>query len=82
VLRPEGLLLLSFHAGSETVHRDELFGAPVDLDFLFFDCDAVVSALKAAGLGIEARVERAPYLGHEYPSQRAYLLARKPARRP
>ena len=79
VLRPEGLLLLSFHAGGETVHRDELFGAAVDLDFLFFESDAVVSALKTAGFGIEARVERAPYIGHEYPSQRVYLLARKPA---
>jgi len=38
-----------------------------------------VSALKTAGFGIEARVERAPYIGHEYPSQRVYLLARKPA---
>src|SRR6266404_392826 len=60
VLRPEGLLLLSFHAGSETVHRDELFGAAVDLDFFFFECDAVVSALKTAGFRIDARVELAP----------------------
>jgi RimJ/RimL family protein N-acetyltransferase/SAM-dependent methyltransferase len=79
VLRPDGLLLLSFHAGSETVHRDELFGAAVDLDFLFFEGDAVVSALKTAGFAIEARVERGPYPGHEYPSQRVYLLARKAA---
>jgi len=80
VLRPDGLLLLSFHAGRETVHRDELFGAAVDLDFLFFEPDAVVSALKTAGFSIDARVERAPCIGHEYPSQRVYLLARKPAR--
>jgi SAM-dependent methyltransferase len=79
VLRPDGLLLLSFHSGSETVHRDELFGAAVDLDFLFFECDAVVSALKTAGFSIDARVGRAPYIGQEYPSQRVYLLARKPA---
>ena len=79
VLRPDGLLLLSFHAGTQTVHRDELFGAAVDLDFFFFECDAVVSALKTAGFGIEARMERAPYVAYEYPSQRVYLLARKPA---
>jgi len=37
-----------------------------------------MNALTAAGFGIEARLERAPYLGHEHPSRRAYLLARKP----
>jgi RimJ/RimL family protein N-acetyltransferase/SAM-dependent methyltransferase len=79
VLRPDGLLLLSFHQGNETVHRDELFGAAVDLDFLFFESDTVVRALQDAGFRIEARVERAPYVGHEYPSQRVYLLARKSA---
>jgi len=60
VLRPDGLLLLSFHAGSETVHRDELFGAAVDLDFFFFECDAVVSALRPPATASRREWKRAP----------------------
>jgi hypothetical protein len=34
--------------------------------------------LETAGFSIEAKVERQPYSRVEFPSQRAYLLARKP----
>jgi hypothetical protein len=34
VLIPEGLLLLAFHVGSEVVHRDEMWGQAVSLDFI------------------------------------------------
>lgn len=77
VLAPGAPALISFHAGAGTVHLDDFLGAPVDLDFFFFETADVARALESAGLAIEVRLERAPYVPHEYPSTRAYLLARK-----
>lgn len=78
VLAPGGLAALAFHAGTETVHVDELFGCPTSLDFVFHAPDAVIAALGAAGFVLEARLDREPYPGAEHPSRRTYLLARKP----
>lgn len=75
VLRPGGLALIAFHAGEEVVHRDELFGAPVSLDFRFHVPDAVVRALRAARFRVMEEIQREPYEGAEYPSRRCYLLA-------
>ncbi len=79
VLRPGGRVLLSFHVGRERVKRDELLGERVDLEFVFFDRREVEEALENAGLVVEARIERAPYLEVEHPSTRGYLMARRPA---
>jgi SAM-dependent methyltransferase len=77
-LAPGGHLLVSFHVGADQVHLDDWWGHPVSLDFWFHTTDAVVAALEGAGLTIEARVERRPYPDVEHPSQRGYLLARRP----
>lgn len=77
VLRPGGLLLLAFHLGCEVVHRQDWWDCPVDLDFHFYDREAVEGAATAAGCAIEAWLDRQPYTEVEYPSRRAYLLARK-----
>ena len=77
VLAPGGAVALSFHAGSEHKHVDELFGCATSLDFVFHDPGAVVAVLAAAGFTLEARLDRAPYVDAEYPSQRCYLLARR-----
>jgi ubiquinone/menaquinone biosynthesis C-methylase UbiE len=80
VLKPGGLLLLSFHIGEETVHRDEWLEQPVTLDFRFFSPLAIQSDLEAAGLMIQEIVEREPYAPEvEHQSRRAYIFARKPA---
>jgi SAM-dependent methyltransferase len=76
VLAPGGLALVAFHVGSERVHVDELFGAPVSLDFQYHVPEAVAGALAAAGLPVIEHTVREPYAGVEYPSRRAYLLAR------
>lgn len=76
VLMPGGLALISFHAGDEVVHVDDLFGAPVSLDFRFHVPGAVVEALRCAKLAVIEHVEREPYEGAEYPSRRCYLFAR------
>lgn len=76
VLAPGGLLALAFHAGTEQVHVDDLFGCATSLDFWFHPPDAVVAALVTAGFTLEARLDRAPYPDAEHPSARTYLLAR------
>jgi hypothetical protein len=76
VLSSGGLALVSFHVGNDVVHVDDLFGAPVNLDFRFHDPAAMIAALRAAAFAVMEHVEREPYKGAEYPSRRCYLLAR------
>jgi SAM-dependent methyltransferase len=79
VLRPGGLLLLSFHVGDELVHLDELWGQEVSLDFHFFRAEDMEELLVEAGFEVEEVVEREPY-GEDVEAQtrRAYVFARKP----
>ncbi|MGI8553148.1 MAG: class I SAM-dependent DNA methyltransferase [Dehalococcoidia bacterium] len=81
VLRPDGLLLLAFHVGDDHVHLDEWWDQSVDLDFHFYQRQTIEEHLEAAGFELEASLERRPYTPFEHPSQRAYLLARKPRTR-
>lgn len=76
VLRPSGLLLLSFHIGEEVLHRDEWWGHEVDIDFRFYDPARIVGLLEAAGFTVEMHMERTHY-EHEAATRRAYLLARR-----
>ena len=76
VLTPGGLLLVAFHIGDETVHRDELWGHAVALDFHFFMPDAMIARCLEAGFLVMEQVEREPYPDVEHPSRRCYLLAR------
>ena len=75
VLMPGGLALISFHIGDEVVHVDDLFGAPVSLDFRFHVPSVVIEALRSARLAVLEHVERETYGGAEYPTRRCYLLA-------
>jgi SAM-dependent methyltransferase len=79
VLRPGGVLLLSFHIGDEVRHQNELLGKQVSLDFVFFQPDAMRDYLTQAGYELQETIIRYPYPDVEYPSQRAYLFARKPS---
>ena len=76
VIRPGGVALVAFHAGDQVVHVEDLFGAPVNLDFRFHSPGDVADSLKSAHLAVFEHVEREPYEGAEYPSRRCYLLAR------
>jgi 2-polyprenyl-3-methyl-5-hydroxy-6-metoxy-1,4-benzoquinol methylase len=78
VLRPNGLLLLSFHQGQEIIHLDEWWGEKVALDFVFFQLHEMEDYLRAAGFEIEESIERPPYEGVEVQTQRFYIFARKP----
>ena len=77
VLQPNGLLLLAFHVGRETVHIDEWWGKVVSLDFTYFQQVEMESYLRTAGFEIEDAIERSPYEGVEHQSRRVYILARK-----
>ncbi len=77
VLRPGGLILLTFHLGKETIHVEEFLGKQVSMEFMFFQANEVVENLRRAGFeGIDI-TERDPYPEVEYQSRRAYVFARK-----
>lgn len=79
VLRPAGVLLLTFHIGQEIKHLDELLDKKVSLDFYFFETGEVKDYLRTAGFELEEAIERDPYAEDvEYQSRRAYIFARKP----
>lgn len=75
LLKPGGVLLLSFHCGTQTLHLDEWWGKPVSIDFNFYEPPEMQDWLARAGFG---RVEThllEPYPGIEHQSKRAYLFA-------
>lgn len=76
VIRDGGLAIIAFHAGEFVVHRDELFGVPVSLDFLAHNPQRVIDALGTARFKVIEEIYRDPYEGAEYPSRRCYLIAR------
>jgi hypothetical protein len=77
VLAPGGWLALALHAGAEVHHADELMGEPVDVDFVLHDPDAVVAAMRAAGLVDVEWYLRGPLEG-EVETDRVYVLGRHP----
>ena len=76
VLEPGGRLLLSLHAGSGEVGREEAWGKRVALVATLFSETEVRSALEGVGFRVDSLTERAPY-EHEYQSRRLYALATK-----
>lgn len=78
VLRPGGLLLLTFHVrDGEALYSTDRFldQDGVHLDFVFFDPDEVRALLEQAQLQVIDLLVREPYPGVEHPSRRAYVLA-------
>ncbi len=77
VLRPEGILLLSFHIGDEVLHVDEWWSHEVSLDFVLFQSEEMVEYIEAAGLTVDEVFEREPYAPDvEHQSRRCYIFAR------
>ena len=77
VLVPKGVLLLTFHIGSETQHLDVWWEKPVDLDFHFFETAEMKYYLTKSGFTLEEVFERDPLPEIEVQTRRAYLFARK-----
>lgn len=78
VLVPGGRLAFALHAGEEVHHVDELFGAPVDLEFVLHNPAEVVDAVTAAGLVDVEWYLRSPLPDVETPTERLYVVARRP----
>lgn len=82
VLDRDGHLLISFHAGDGEVHVDHYHshgqqeGPKIALHVTFFGLEEMRRNVETAGFAIEESLEREPY-DFEYPSRRAYILARK-----
>lgn len=77
VLTGGGVLLLSFHVGSEVIRAENFLDTNAVLDFTFFEPVQIETALRSVGFDpIDVRV-RAPY-DAEYPSKRCYIFAYKP----
>ena len=77
VLAPDGRLIVSFHVGEGEIHRDEFLGKRVWFHASLFGTEEMTANLTAAGFVVEEVLSREPY-EFEYPSQRAYIVARKP----
>jgi SAM-dependent methyltransferase len=75
VLAPGGHALLIFQTDSETLHFDEAFGKPVDLDYLRHPVDRVVDLLTSVGLDVHTRMRREA--DDTMTAPHAFLLARK-----
>jgi len=78
VLQPGGIFLFTYHIGEGTIHLDEFLGEKVDIDFMFFTTDFMLSCLQDTGFEKIEIIERGPYPGVEYESRRAYVFAIKP----
>ena len=79
VLKPGGVMLLTFHIGSETLHVDKFFEQEVSMDFIQFQPDEMKAYLRDAGYDHIETTVREPYDPEiEYQSRRAYLFAWKP----
>jgi SAM-dependent methyltransferase len=80
-LAPGGYLQLAFPAGEGVLHRTEVGGHPVALDFHQRQPDEVIRLLHTAGLAVRARVVREPDEDGPFPetTPQAFVLARKAA---
>jgi SAM-dependent methyltransferase len=77
VLKPGGVLLITFHIGAQIEHVDNWWEKPVNLDFAYYKPEEMEGWLKEAGLELEETIVREPNPEVEVATQRAYLFARK-----
>ena len=78
VLKPGGMLLLTFHIGDEIKHVEEWWEKPVNLDFVFYQPAEMEAWLEEAGFTLEETLVREPNPKVETPTRRAYIFARNP----
>jgi SAM-dependent methyltransferase len=78
VLKPGGVLLVTFHIGQEIKHLDEWWEKPVNLDFAFFLPEEMETWLKEAGYELVETLVREPNPEVEVATRRAYMFAMKP----
>ena len=77
VLKPGGVLLVTFHIGDEIKHLDDWWEKPVNLDFAFYYPEEMENWLKDAGYALVETLVREPNPEVEVATRRAYMFARK-----
>jgi len=78
VLKPGGVLLVTFHIGAEIEHVEKIFEKTVNLDFAFYQPNEMEGWMNEAGFELEETLVREPNPAVEVATRRAYLFARKP----
>ena len=78
VLKPGGVLLVTFHIGTEVKHLDEWWEKPVNIDFAFYLPPEMEDWLRESGFEMIETLIREPIPEVEVATQRAYVFARKP----
>ncbi|WP_206935145.1 class I SAM-dependent methyltransferase [Roseococcus thiosulfatophilus] len=76
-LRPGGQFRAAVHLGEGVLRPGRMWGVEVGLGFRLFAPGEVEAALRAAGFTLLESRARPPVPGHEYPSQRGYVIARR-----
>ncbi len=77
VLKPGGVLLVTFHIGNEIEHLDTWWEKSVNVDFAFYQPEEMKKWLLEAGFELEETLVREPNPDVEVATRRAYLFARK-----
>jgi uncharacterized protein YceH (UPF0502 family) len=77
-MRPDGLLVLALHAGTEVRHHDTWFDHEVDLDVVLHEPADVVALVERAGLVDVEWYRRGPVAALGETSERLYVVARTP----
>jgi ubiquinone/menaquinone biosynthesis C-methylase UbiE len=77
VLQAGGILLLTFHIGTDVLHLEKGTTEVVAVDFRFLDPAEISRRLVEAGFTIEERTTRPPYPDVEFNSTRAVIRALK-----
>jgi SAM-dependent methyltransferase len=75
VLKPGGVLLVTFHIGSDVEHLDTWWEKPVNVDFAFYLPEEMEKWLLEAGFELEETLVREPNPDVEVATRRAYLFA-------
>ena len=76
-LEQNGILYISFHVGDNILHVDSLLDENVNLDYMFFQTDEIVSLLKKYKFKIIEAFTREPYEEVEYQCKKGYILCQK-----
>ena len=77
VLKPGGVLLITFHIGQEIKHLDEWWEKPVNLDFAFYEPVEMETWLKEAGYELEETLVREPNPEVEVATQESVFVWEK-----
>ena len=77
VMKPGGLLLLSFHAGTGVLQREEWYRKKVAVTWTLVEAEEMSRYLNMAGFEVERQEIRKPY-GFEHPTDRIYVTANRP----